>query len=446
MRPQFQGRDMIKWSRRSLQVSRKQQRDGLQTGSRDGVPLAPATVGELLRRTRKQAGQDLEVVAEQLRIRSMHLKAIEEDRFTDLPGTTYAVGFLRSYAAYLGLDATDLVRRFKTQVHGLEKQARLVFPTPVPEGRIPAGAVLVISLLLVAAAYGGWLYFSNKSEGVADLLPALPEQLKSLVDPASLDPVQSSLELSDQTVILEQNPTEASGFSGGAEQPATQRKQVSQRNPVSEDLASYDAPARASGIALDEEPSAEAVGPRLLAADTEVPQSLVNEEGGVPSPAAASSAPRDRNETSAGTTIAATGKVPSGDVAADVLEPTAVANEANEIPRPPSSIQITSGPAETPRVYGADNNDVRIVLRAIQDSWVQVRDSDDTLLLTRVLRPGDSYRVPDRPGLSLLTGNAGGIVIEVDGNTLPSLGPVGVVRRDIDLDPHLLSSQQSATH
>jgi hypothetical protein len=88
-----------------------------------------------------------------------------------------------------------------------------------------------------------------------------------------------------------------------------------------------------------------------------------------------------------------------------------------------------------PRVYGVGNTGARIVLRATQEAWVQVRDSDDNLLLTRLLRAGDSYRVPNRPGLTMLTGNAGGLEITVDGNRLGSLGSVGKVRRDVPLDP-----------
>src|SRR5262249_61207999 len=61
-------------------------------------------VGELLRLTRERLGHELETVANQLRIRLSYLEAIEEARFRDLPGTTYAVGFVRSYADYLGLD------------------------------------------------------------------------------------------------------------------------------------------------------------------------------------------------------------------------------------------------------------------------------------------------------------------------------------------------------
>ena len=93
-----------------------------------------------------------------------------------------------------------------------------------------------------------------------------------------------------------------------------------------------------------------------------------------------------------------------------------------------------------PKVYGEENADARIVLKANQDAWVQVRDRQGTLLLTRVLRVGDSYRVPNQGDLTLLTGNAGGLEIVVDGRALAPLGPVGAVRRNIPLDPQALTS------
>ena len=71
-------------------------------------------------------------------------------------------------------------------------------------------------------------------------------------------------------------------------------------------------------------------------------------------------------------------------------------------------------------------------MNAIQDSWVQVRDAGGELLLTRVLRAGEIYRVPDEPGLTLVTGNAGGLEILVDGESLGIMGPVGKVRRDVN--------------
>jgi cytoskeleton protein RodZ len=68
-------------------------------------------------------------------------------------------------------------------------------------------------------------------------------------------------------------------------------------------------------------------------------------------------------------------------------------------------------------------------------SWIQVRDDiDNRLLTTRLMRAGDTFRVPDRPGLKLLTGNAGALEILVDGEAVPPLGPIGAVRRDVALD------------
>ena len=72
-------------------------------------------------------------------------------------------------------------------------------------------------------------------------------------------------------------------------------------------------------------------------------------------------------------------------------------------------------------------------MRAIQDSWVQIRDSQD-IIFTRVLKPGDTYRVPDRPGVRLRTGNAGGLVLVTDGVTGQPMGPIGQVLRDVPLD------------
>jgi cytoskeleton protein RodZ len=112
-------------------------------------------------------------------------------------------------------------------------------------------------------------------------------------------------------------------------------------------------------------------------------------------------------------------------------------------PQPEASAGTASelGGMPQPKVYGTENSGARIVIHAAADSWVEVRDSkSDELLLTRVLFKGDSYRVPDRAGLTLLTGNAGGLRIAVDGEDAPSIGPLGAVRRNVLLEPGPLKS------
>ena len=83
------------------------------------------------------------------------------------------------------------------------------------------------------------------------------------------------------------------------------------------------------------------------------------------------------------------------------------------------------------------------MIKARIDSWVQIRDPDGEKLLTRVLRAGDSFRVPDKPGLLMETGNAGGLEISVDGTVIPDIGPKGAVRRDVALDAAILKSGTS---
>ncbi len=86
----------------------------------------------------------------------------------------------------------------------------------------------------------------------------------------------------------------------------------------------------------------------------------------------------------------------------------------------------------------APNPPGEVVIRATADSWIQIRDARQSVLLTRVLKAGESCRAPARPGLSMRTGNAGGLEITVDGVPAPPIGRRGMVRRDVALDGHAL--------
>jgi cytoskeleton protein RodZ len=124
-------------------------------------------------------------------------------------------------------------------------------------------------------------------------------------------------------------------------------------------------------------------------------------------------------------------------------ESTAAAHAAAS-PPPPGGVAVAADlpPAaqgDEPRAYGAVDRPARVVIRATADSWVQIRDTDQSTLFTRVLKAGESYRVPDRPGISLRTGNAGGIEITVDGQPAPPIGPNGAVR-NVPLEPQSLIS------
>src|SRR5258707_13953920 len=83
------------------------------------------TVGHDLRAARLRRGDEIAQVSRALKIRKDHLEALENDRVEDLPGKTYAIGFVRSYARHLGLDAAQYVERFKREISGrAEEHAR----------------------------------------------------------------------------------------------------------------------------------------------------------------------------------------------------------------------------------------------------------------------------------------------------------------------------------
>ena len=109
---------------------------------------------------------------------------------------------------------------------------------------------------------------------------------------------------------------------------------------------------------------------------------------------------------------------------------------------PSAPVPLPAGPPAGPRVegpnaYGTVDGTARIVIRATSDSWIQIRSTDQALVFTRTLKPGESYLVPDRPGVSMRTGNAGGLEITVDGKPTASIGPNGAIRT-IPLEPQAL--------
>jgi cytoskeleton protein RodZ len=103
-----------------------------------------------------------------------------------------------------------------------------------------------------------------------------------------------------------------------------------------------------------------------------------------------------------------------------------------------ATVADTPGTTEATPVMATSSADARVVITARADSWVQIQGPGNELVMTRILRPGESYPVPERPGLVMVTGNAGGLEVVVDGRPVGSLGAMGVVKRGIALDPDSL--------
>jgi len=375
--------------------------DRLQAGDELSESLMPPLgTGEMLAIRREELGYSLAQAADALRIRYVYLQAIEDGRYHDLPGTAYAIGFVRSYAEFLGLEPEETVKRFKQEIHGLERAPTLAFPVPKPEGKLPGGALILISVLLIALGYGAWYFLTTSGNQVSEVLP-------------SAAPIEQESGQADESVSdgREQVTARPAGNAGGEEQTSAGATAGQSGNSEQATETQTQIPA----------PTALGAGQADIGAGAEIE---------IP---AASQTPGVSVETTE------TSQAP-GQPAAEAEAPEAAVDNATQtaVVEPPAAPQLPAGAAAGGRIFGADNADARVVLAATSDSWVQVRDAEGELLLTQVLRTGDSFLVPNEPGVTMRTGNAGGLSITVDGRQINSLGALGDVIDGVLLEPDRL--------
>jgi cytoskeleton protein RodZ len=350
------------------------------------VSRGDARLGEVLAEARAVHGLELVDISRNLLIREEYLAAIERSDFGKLPGPTYAVGFVRSYADLLGLDGAAAVKLFKKEREGVEAQATLSFPEPVAESRIPRGAVLFVSIILVIVAYGAWYYLSSRDVSLGDLVPQVPQTMDGA----------------------------APSTSSAATPPAAGSA------PDSGFAADSVAPGEAKPLSP---PSGTDAGTPAATATPEAAPAYALSSGGAP---AASAAAPPAAALPTATPPATSSEPPMPDAGAPP--------RLSPVPEP-SMTPETASPAT-----GRQSATARpvIEIRAKADSWVQIRGPDGRVVVMRIFRAGDSFKVPDEDGLTLMTGNAGGIEIAVDGTVVPVIGSFGVVRRNVALDPERL--------
>jgi len=149
-------------------------------------------VGAELAAARERLGWTLPDIAAHLRIRLPFLVAIEQGRIEELPGTAYAMGFVRTYAKSLGLEPDAIARRFRAEVADVARKPELAFPAPVPERGVPAGAVVMLGAVLAIGAYIGWYRASGDKPGAEPVRP-VPERLAELVAPPVATPAPTAV-------------------------------------------------------------------------------------------------------------------------------------------------------------------------------------------------------------------------------------------------------------
>lgn len=155
-----------------------------------------AEIGEALRAAREAHGLDLEQAQEATKIRRRYLAALEEELWDALPGRAYASGFLRTYAAYLGLDPAPLTERLHDALGpppAEEMPEPVVKPGTLPSGlRRRARRPLLYALAALAAAgIVAWAIASGNDETAPPPRPAEEAEQPAAEEPPAGEAVEA---------------------------------------------------------------------------------------------------------------------------------------------------------------------------------------------------------------------------------------------------------------
>lgn len=122
------------------------------------------TIGEQLKAERERQGLSLSDLAAKTRVPMRHLDAIETSDFAALPGTTYSVGFARSYARAIGMDATKVSSEMREELaqggHQSYKSPTQNYE-PADPSRVPSRTLAWTAAAIGVAAVIAYLLWRN---------------------------------------------------------------------------------------------------------------------------------------------------------------------------------------------------------------------------------------------------------------------------------------------
>lgn len=273
-------------------------------------------IGAMLKEMRQQKGLKLVDVSKKLCIRKCYLEAIEDSNYKEIPAFPYGIGFIRSYAAFLGLNGENIVELYKEETTS-SKTKNMNILEPQPEATMPSIQHILISILAIVLIYAGWFFYSQSTEEKSTPAEYTEEALDSY----------------DDVVVVEDFKNDAETVS----QPETVEViNTNEQITVSNDIYTGDVK--------------EATQPTVVEDNKETQDNSTNE----------------------------------------------VANK------------------ETKEFVKQEIPTVGVYLEILKTTWVEVKDSDK-LYLSKVLQPGELYRVPDGAGKILSVGKYDGVNVYING-------------------------------
>lgn len=173
------------------------------------VEAEPMTVGQELKAARARMGMSLSDLAAETRVPMRHLESIERSEFSALPGHTYTVGFVRSYARAVALDDIAIVNALRRELSsgGHERyEAPLQNYDPADPARVPSKTLVWTAAAVAAMVLVAYLIFRSYA-------------LTPTTAPQTPEPITASTTTVPKPVATVDNDTVATSGSVGEKAP-----------------------------------------------------------------------------------------------------------------------------------------------------------------------------------------------------------------------------------
>lgn len=338
----------------------------VETSAEPTLEEAVLTPGEYLRQAREKYGLSVEDVATELNLTVAQISSLEDNRFGDLPGKTYILGYMKAYARLVNCTEAELFRNFDLQEDNSIRGIKPVMKETRSRGRYKK----MLSLPLIAVVGGlMFLWWQSRERSEVISLEAGSGQQQDM-QPADQGPAGTPAQAEMQIIapVLTGGESAADGNSAEA------------------------------GTTVGEVRTATGAGSDTQTIEDQLQAQIAAE---------VQSQARDQNQV-----------LPPGPEGEDPARDGDAATE----PMPAAQVAAVESVAESPtqtvkkKKPAANAGKGRTVnMEFSATSWVDLRDAEGQRLLYENVNQGRQVSVKGKPPFSVFLGNAGGVEIEYEG-------------------------------
>ena len=341
----------------------------------DGDLNPAGEAGWYLQREREKRGLSVDQISEATGIHPYHVEAIEMGDLTRLPQRLEALEMVGIYGEYMGFEPEPLVTHyaaFLPRPQGAQGKAHPAAPAPLSSAKI--------------------LKFGKMPPFPRFSIKGLPGGAAGVIGSC----LAAVLIFAAASWLLQPAPGTPTGV------------ETAQNDTLDQDQAGDPMPTASTG------PNDTAIAVRQEPMPEETPETKVEDE----TPAAGKEPTDEEGSLSGIGTFIQDGFQPS--------TPAAQPEQAVPLPEPKKKAAAAAA-KETDTPTPAADPGSRLVLRAKAPVWVRIEDAEGNVVMTQMLRGGDTYSVPDRPGLVVIARDGGLLSYIIDGKERGVLGTPGQI-------------------